>query len=306
MASIIEDIRGAFEKKDNAVIKIILINLFVFVGLIVLGFFLSFSDSTQSINQFIKRQFVLNAPLEQFIRQPWTLFTYSFHHDGFFHILFNMITLYWFGMMLQDFIGGQKLVNIYLLGGLLGGLVYIFIHNLLALAPESFGINNISATIGGASAAVFAVLFATVTLVPDYEFYFFRLFLVKIKYLAWAFLLLSFLNPSSGISHAAGALIGFSYIKLLRSGLDLGSPIEGIYNWFKSLGGEKTSKTQKKSYSKSPVYNMSTASKNTTSGEYTPRQEDIDAILDKIGKSGYESLSKEEKEILYRASQQKD
>jgi hypothetical protein len=217
-----------------------------------------------------------------------------------------MITLYWFGMMLQDFIGGQKLVNIYLLGGLLGGLVYIFIHNLLALAPESFGINNISATIGGASAAVFAVLFATVTLVPDYEFYFFRLFLVKIKYLAWAFLLLSFLNPSSGISHAAGALIGFSYIKLLRSGLDLGSPIEGIYNWFKSLGGEKTSKTQKKSYSKSPVYNMSTASKNTTSGEYTPRQEDIDAILDKIGKSGYESLSKEEKEILYRASQQKD
>jgi membrane associated rhomboid family serine protease len=306
MASIIEDIRGAFEKKDNAVIKIILINLFVFVGLIVLGFFLSFSDSTQSINQFIQRQFVLNAPLEQFIRQPWTLFTYSFHHDGFFHILFNMITLYWFGMMLQDFIGGQKLVNIYLLGGLLGGLVYIFIHNLLALAPESFGINNISATIGGASAAVFAVLFATVTLVPDYEFYFFRLFLVKIKYLAWAFLLLSFLNPSSGISHAAGALIGFSYIKLLRSGLDLGSPIEGIYNWFKSLGGEKTSKTQKKSYSKSPVYNMSTASKNTTSGEYTPRQEDIDAILDKIGKSGYESLSKEEKEILYRASQQKD
>jgi membrane associated rhomboid family serine protease len=306
MASIIEDIRGAFEKKDNAVIKIILINLFVFVGLIVLGFFLSFSDSTQSINQFIQRQFVLNAPLEQFIRQPWTLFTYSFHHDGFFHILFNMITLYWFGMMLQDFIGGQKLVNIYLLGGLLGGLVYIFIHNLLALAPESFGINNISATIGGASAAVFAVLFATVTLVPDYEFYFFRLFLVKIKYLAWAFLLLSFLNPSSGISHAAGALIGFSYIKLLRSGLDLGSPIEGIYNWFKSLGGEKTSKTQKKSYSKSPVYNMSTASKNTTPGEYTPRQEDIDAILDKIGKSGYESLSKEEKEILYRASQQKD
>jgi membrane associated rhomboid family serine protease len=306
MASIIEDIRGAFEKKDNAVVKIILINLFVFVGLMVLGFFLSFSDSTQSINQFIQRQFVLNAPLEQFIRQPWTLFTYSFHHDGFFHILFNMITLYWFGMMLQDFIGGQKLVNIYLLGGLLGGLIYIFIHNLLALAPESFGINNISATIGGASAAVFAVLFATITLVPDYEFYFFRLFLVKIKYLAWAFLLLSFLNPSSGISHAAGAFIGFSYIKLLRSGLDLGSPIESIYNWFKSLGGKKTSKTQKKSYSKSPVFNMSTASKNTAPGEYAPRQEDVDAILDKIGKSGYESLSKEEKEILYRASQKKD
>lgn len=306
MASILEDIRGAFDKKDNAVVKIILINLFVFVGLMILGFFLSFSDSTQAINQFIQRQFVLNVPLKEFVWQPWTLLTYSFHHDGFFHILFNMITLYWFGMLLQDFIGGQKLVNIYLLGGLLGGLIYIFVHNLLALAPDSFGINNISATIGGASAAVFAVLFATITLVPDYEFYFFRLFLVKIKYVAWAFLLLSFLNPSSGISHAAGAFIGFGYIKLLRSGLDLGTPIESVYNWWKSLGDKKTTKTQRKSYSKSPVYNMSTTSKSTASNNFVPGQEEVDAILDKIGKSGYESLSKEEKEILYRASQQKD
>ncbi|MDP5139923.1 MAG: rhomboid family intramembrane serine protease [Spirosomaceae bacterium] len=289
----------------NAITKIILVNLFVFVGLMVLGFFLSFSDATQSINQFIQRQFVLNAPLKEFIFQPWTLLTYSFHHDGFFHILFNMITLYWFGMLLQDFIGGQKLVNIYLLGGILGGLIYIFVHNLLALAPESFGINNISASIGGASAAVFAVLFATITLVPDYEFFFFRLFLVKIKYVAWAFLLLSFLNPSSGISHAAGAFVGFGYIKLLRSGLDLGSPIEGIYNWWKSLGGKKTFKTPTKSYTKSPVY-VSTATKTAVSGDYFPGQSEVDAILDKIGKSGYESLSKEEKEILYRASQQKD
>lgn len=305
MASIIEDIRSAFSKKDNAITKIILINIFVFIGLVVLGFFLSFSDATQSINRFIQRQFVLNAPLKEFIFQPWTLLTYSFHHDGFFHILFNMITLYWFGMLLQDFIGGQKLVNIYLLGGILGGVIYIFVHNLLALAPASFEINNISASIGGASAAVFAVLFATITLVPDYEFYFFRLFLIKIKYVAWVFLLLSFLNPSSGISHAAGAFIGFGYIKLLRSGLDLGSPIEGIYNWWKGLGNKKTTATAKKSYSKSPVY-MSVSSKNTPSNEYFPRQEDVDAILDKIGKSGYESLSKEEKEILYRASQKKD
>lgn len=305
MASIIEDIKGAFGKKDNAITKIILVNLFVFIGLMVLGFFLSFSDATQSINQFIQRQFVLNAPLKEFIFQPWTLLTYSFHHDGFFHILFNMITLYWFGMLLQDFIGGQKLVNIYLLGGILGGLIYIFVHNLLALAPESFGINNISAIIGGASAAVFAVLFATITLVPDYEFYFFRLFLVKIKYVAWVFLLLSFLNPSSGISHAAGAFVGFGYIKLLRSGLDLGSPIEAIYNWWKNLGGNKTYNAPTKSYSKSPVY-MSTAPKAAVSGDYFPGQSEVDAILDKIGKSGYESLSKEEKEILYRASQQKD
>ena len=305
MASILDDIRAAFGKKDNAVTKIILINIIVFVGLLIIGLFFSFSDSTQAINSFIQRQFVLHAPLEQFIRQPWTLLTYSFHHDGFFHILFNMITLYWFGILLQDFIGSQKIINIYLLGGLLGGLIYIFVHNLLALAPESYGINNISATIGGASAAVFAVLFATITLVPDYEFYFFRLFLIKIKYVAWAFLLFSFLNPSSGISHAAGAFIGFSYIKLLRSGVDLGSPIEAIGTWWKSLGTKKPPRTQQRKYSKSPVY-TSSASANTLSTDYFPGQEEVDAILDKIGKSGYESLSKEEKEVLYRASQKKD
>lgn len=305
MASILDDIRAAFEKKDNAVTKIILINIIVFVGLLVIGLFFSFSDSTQAINSFIQRQFVLHAPIEQFVRQPWTLLTYSFHHDGFFHILFNMITLYWFGMLLQDFIGSQKIINIYILGGVLGGLIYIFVHNLLALAPESYGINNISATIGGASAAVFAVLFATITLVPDYEFYFFRLFLIKIKYVAWAFLLFSFLNPSSGISHAAGAFIGFSYIKLLRSGVDLGTPIEILGNWWKSLGAKKPPRTQQSKYTKSPVY-TSSASSNTTSTDYFPQQEEVDAILDKIGKSGYESLSKEEKETLYRASQKKD
>lgn len=305
MASILDDIRAAFGKKDNAVTKIILINIIVFVGLLIVGLFFSFSESTQAINNVIQRQFVLHAPLEQFIRQPWTLLTYSFHHDGFFHILFNMITLYWFGMLLQDFIGSQKIINIYILGGVLGGLIYIFIHNLLALAPESYGINNISVTIGGASAAVFAVLFATITLVPDYEFYFFRLFLIKIKYVAWAFLLFSFLNPSSGISHAAGAFIGFSYVKLLRSGVDLGTPIEVLGNWFKSLGAKKAPGTQQKKYSKSPVYTSSTIGK-TASTEYFPQQEEVDAILDKIGKSGYESLSKEEKEILYRASQKKD
>ncbi len=305
MASILDDIRAAFEKKDSAVTKIILINILVFVGLLIVSLFFSFSDSTQALNNVIQRQFLLHAPIEQFIRQPWTLLTYSFHHDGFFHILFNMITLYWFGMLLQDFIGSQKIVNIYLLGGLFGGLIYILIHNLLALAPESYGINNISATIGGASAAVFAVLFATITLVPDYEFYFFRLFLVKIKYVAWAFLLFSFLNPSSGISHAAGAFVGFGYIKLLRSGLDLGAPIEVLGNWWKSLGTKKPPQTQQRQYSKSAVY-TSSASNNTLSTDYYPRQEEVDAILDKIGKSGYESLSKEEKETLYRASQKKD
>lgn len=306
MASILEDIRGAFARKSNAILKLVLINVFVFAGLVLFGFFLSFSEVTKSINAVIQEQFQLAAPIKQFIRQPWTLLTYSFMHDGFFHLVFNMITFYWFGMLIEDFIGSQKLVNIYLLGGILGGVIYILIHNMLAVAPASFGINNISPLISGASAAVYAVMFATITLVPDYEFYFFRLFLVKIRYVAWAFLILSFLNPSSGISHAGGAFVGYSYIKLLRTGIDLGAFIEAIGRGWDSLWAKKPrASSAQKRYSKSPVF-MSSTSNNTINTSFFPGQDEVDAILDKIGKSGYESLSKEEKEILYRASQKKD
>ena len=280
-----------------------LINAGVFLSLILIGFIFSFSPSGGVINKIITDNFELIAPIKSFIRKPWTLLTYCFTHYGFFHLLFNMLSLFWFGTLVQEFIGSRKLLNIYLIGGIISGLIYVAVYNLLALSPQ---LNNISPTILGASAAVYAVMFAAVALLPEYEFYLFGIVLIKIKYLAWAFLLISFVVPSSGISHLGGALAGYSYIYLLRRGTDLGSPIEAVSDWWSNLWKPKPQvKIPQRKYSESTVASKSGSNSNLDPN-YFPDQDEVDAILDKIGKSGYESLTKEEKQKLYRASQKKD
>lgn len=302
MASFIDDIKSPF-KKGNTLVQLMLINAGVFLSLILIGFIFSFSPKGGFMNKIITDNFELIAPIKSFIRKPWTLLTYCFTHYGFFHLLFNMLSLFWFGTLVQEFIGSRKLLNIYLIGGITSGLIYIAVYNLLALSPQ---LNNISPTILGASAAVYAVMFAAVALLPEYEFYLFGIILIKIKYLAWAFLLISFIVPSSGVSHLGGAIAGYSYIYLLRRGTDLGSPIEAVGDWWSNLWKPKPQvKIPQRKYSESTVASKSGSSANLDPN-YFPDQDEVDAILDKIGKSGYESLTKEEKQKLYRASQKKD
>ena len=303
MASFIDDIKNPF-RKGNTLVQLMLINAAVFLSLILLGFIFSFMPRGAAISNTITKNFELIAPIIEFIQKPWTLITYCFSHDGFFHLLFNMLTLYWFGTLVQEFIGSRKLLNIYIIGGLVSGLFYIAIYNLLTLWPQ---INNISPNILGASAAVYAVMFAAVTLLPEYEFYLFGVVLIKIKYLAWAFLLISFIVPSSGISHLGGAISGYSYIYLLKKGVDLGSPVEAISDWWSNFWIAKPqAKIPQRKYSESTVASKSGSSNTNLDPNYFPDQDEVDAILDKIGKSGYESLTKEEKQKLYRASQKKD
>lgn len=283
--------------------QLMLINAGVFLSLILIGFIFSFFPSGGVINKVITNNFELIAPIKSFIRKPWTLLSYCFTHYGFFHLLFNMLSLFWFGTLVQEFIGSRKLLNIYLIGGIISGLIYVAVYNLLALSPQ---INNISPIILGASAAVYAVMFAAVALLPEYEFYLFGIVLIKIKYLAWAFLLISFVAPSSGISHLGGAIAGYSYIYLLRRGTDLGSPIEAVSDWWSNLWKPKPQvKIPQRKYSESTV-TIKSGSNTNLDPNYFPDQDEVDAILDKIGKSGYESLTKEEKQKLYRASQKKD
>lgn len=302
MANFLEDIKNPF-RRGNTLVQLMLINAIVFLSLILTGAILSFFPEGNVINKAINDNVLLIAPVGEFIWKPWTLLTYCFTHYSFWHLLFNMLTLFWFGTLVQEFIGSRKLMNIYIIGGVFSGLIYIAIYNLLSLAPQ---VNNINSTVLGASAAVCAVMFAAVTLLPEYEFYFFGLFLIKIKYIAWFFLLLSFIVPSSGISHLGGALAGYSYIYLLRKGIDLGSPIETVGDWWSSLWRPKPKmKIPQRKYSESTVSSKGISSSNLDPN-YFPDQDEVDAILDKIGKSGYESLTKEEKQKLYRASQKKD
>ena len=302
MANFLDDIKNPF-RRGNTLVQLMLINAVVFLSLILAGVILSFFPEGNVINKTINDNVLLIAPIREFIWKPWTLLTYCFTHYSFWHLLFNMLTLFWFGTLVQEFIGSRKLMNIYIIGGIFSGLVYIGIYNLLSLTPQ---VNNINSTVLGASAAVCAVMFAAVTLLPEYEFYFFGLFLIKIKYIAWFFLLLSFIVPSSGISHLGGALAGYSYIYLLRKGVDLGSPIETIGDWWSSLWRPKPKmKIPQRKYSESTVSSKGLSTTNLDPN-YFPDQDEVDAILDKIGKSGYESLTKEEKQKLYRASQRKD
>ena len=302
MANFLDDIKNPF-RRGNTLVQLMLINGIVFLSLILGGVILSFVPEGNVINKSINDNVLLIAPIKEFIWKPWTLLTYCFTHYSFWHLLFNMLTLFWFGTLVQEFIGSRKLMNIYIIGGIFSGLIYIGIYNLLSLTPQ---VNNINSTVLGASAAVCAVMFAAVTLLPEYEFYFFGLFLIKIKYIAWFFLLLSFIVPSSGISHLGGAMAGYSYIYLLRKGIDLGSPIETIGDWWSSLWRPKPKmKIPQRKYSESTVSSKGISSTNLDPN-YFPDQDEVDAILDKIGKSGYESLTKEEKQKLYRASQKKD
>jgi hypothetical protein len=206
-----------------------------------------------------------------------------------------MLVLYWTGRIFSEFLGGVKLVSVYLLGGLTGGLLYVGAYNLFPVFSNSVSVSQLI----GASAGVFAVLVGVATLVPDYAVNLILFGPVRMKFIA-LFLVIMYLvsipldNAGGNISHLGGALIGFVYIKALRSGTNIGSWIDKISMTVVSLIKRRT------------TLRVVKGGRQEKQGKSAPRQEIIDAILDKISKSGYSSLSKEEKETLFRASKEKE
>ncbi|HEX3383793.1 MAG TPA: rhomboid family intramembrane serine protease, partial [Mucilaginibacter sp.] len=201
------------------------------------------------------------------------------------HILFNMLWLYWMGQIFEEYLGNKRTVGLYILGGLTGALFFVASYNVFPYFAHSGLV--IGSTDIGASAAIMAIIIATATLLPDYTIYLFIIGPVRLKWLALFFVIIDFisiLGPNAGgeISHLGGALFGFIYIKQLQRGND-------IVGFFNNL-------FKKRSKLKVAVKNA------TQNGGNKPRQDEVDRILDKISRTGYESLSKQEKEILFRAS----
>src|SRR5689334_4371796 len=130
MNGILDDFRNAFSRKNNGLIQIILINIIVFLLISVLWVVLKFSNN-MALLATITDQLVLPASLSRLMYKPWTLFTYFFTHQDILHILFNMLFLYWFGKLIEEYLGNRRLINLYILGGLVGGLLYIAMYNLL-------------------------------------------------------------------------------------------------------------------------------------------------------------------------------
>lgn len=296
MSSVFDDIRNSFNKTGSGLNQIILINVLVFVVFIILNVVLTLTGN-KAIYEMIAHQFFLPASFESFIYKPWTLITYFFTHDtgDFFHIIFNMIFLYWFGSLISEFLGSKRLVSLYVLGGIAGGLIYMTAYNFIPYFADKVG----NTFLLGASGSVYAVVIGAAVLIPDYTFFLLLLGPVKIKYIAGFYALLSFaqtIGPNAGgnIAHLGGALMGFVYIWQLKKGNDWGKPINAFFEFFNTLFKPKP--TMKVTY-------RNTDRKQQTNSVEDVSQDEIDAILDKISKHGYEKLTKEEKQKLFKASQ---
>lgn len=267
-------------RSGNPLFLFIGINILVFlvIGLITVAEFLF--GSNISVADWIIRQLSMPANLEILPYKFWTIFTYMFLQREVFHILFNLLWLYWMGMIFLDFLNNRQFIFTYLAGGIAGALLYLLAYNTL---PAFTGLAQNSILLGS-SASVMAVVIATATLVPDFTIRLLLFGAVRLKYLAIAYFVLDIIgmggaNPGGSIAHIGGAILGFVFIKQLNSGSDL-------------------SKILKKRPKLKVVQNKS----NTGSGPIHTDQETIDKILDKISKSGYDSLNKSEKEALFKAS----
>jgi len=291
------DFKSAFQRHNNAHAQLIIINVVIFL---VIGFIsvVGVIASASAIPDFIYQQFTIPPTIAEYLTRPWTLITYMFAHSRYdiFHILFNMLALYWFGKLFVEYLGSDKLIAVYVLGGLAGGLLYLLMFNTVPFFVERSGFSGMV----GASAAVFAIIVATATLLPDYTFHLLFFGPVRIKYIALFYVVLSFLgttqeNAGGNIAHLGGALMGFVYIKQLQAGVNWGGWITITLDWFKDLF--KPKRNVKVTYRKEEKRSGS-----KPSGPSKASQAEIDAILDKISDRGYESLTKEEKEKLFNAS----
>lgn len=257
------------------------INVIVFLLINVPDTLAQFLFRTGVIGYYSNEYLQLPSNLSVLLKHFWTPVTYMFMHAGWLHILFNMLWLYWFGQIFEEYLGKNRTVGLYLMGGLCGAFLFLLCYNTLPIFAHQ------DTSLVGASAGVMAIIIATATLLPDYSLSLFLIGPVKLKWIALFFVLIDFLGiigPNSGgeIAHLGGALIGFVYIKQLQKGNDWVARISGIFK-----AKPKLKVVSKNSYGKS-------------AGK--PRQEEIDLILDKISQSGYDSLSKQEKEVLFRAS----
>lgn len=280
-------------KTAGIVAKIIVINLAVFL-IVNLGSFL-FNSSHYQITQW----FVLPESLGEFILQPWSFITYSFLHFGFWHLFWNMLWLYWFGGFVLNLFSPKRFLTVYLLGAICGGILYVLAYNIFPVFSKSQGY------LLGASAAVRAIVIFIAAYTPNTRV---RLFVFNIK--LWhigAFVVLMDLiqlpnSPNAGglLAHLGGALFGYLYAIQLANGNDIGRWFENGMDWLVDLFKPKSKKPFRKVHrTKSSVSVRKDFEKNKTEN-----QKKIDSILDKIGKSGYDSLTKAEKDFLFNAGKE--
>lgn len=295
MPSLLEDIKQQLGKRDSLQ-KLIIFNVVVFVLFGITHQVCKLIQSPFEIYFYAEKYLAVPSSIDSLIYRPWSIITYAFYHEDILHILFNMLWLYWMGKIFAEYLGNKKLTAVYFLGAIAGAILYILFFNIFPLFEN---VVELSFALG-ASASVLAITIAVATLMPDYTIFLLLIGPVKMKWIAAVTILLDLLSMTGGnagghIAHLGGALFGFIYIRQLKKGNDIGGWFikiaDMVQNFFSTKPKMKVAYRKKRSSLDDEFMEQKKSN-----------QEIIDHILDKISKSGYGSLTNEEKELLFRAS----
>lgn len=312
LQSIWNDVKREFGY-GNMVTRIIIINLAIFVGINIFKLILYISGGGQlpALYDQVVHFFCMSSDWKFFLTHPWGIITSMFLHEGFWHILWNMLFMYWFGRIVSDFIGNQRILPIYLLGGIAGAVLFFVFANAFPVMPiGKFAL--------GASAGVMAIVVAAGAISPDYVMRLLFLGDVKLKYIVAVLVFLDLIvipnggNTGGHIAHLGGAAFGWFFVYQLRNGTDLALPVNRLLDTISSFFSGQRRRKPKVVYRNPNRQAPPRRTKKSRAGNRAPsdrgngqgHQDRLDAILDKIKQSGYDSLNAEEKEFLFNASKQ--
>lgn len=280
--SLIDTIKHKY-KTGNIIEKLIYINIAMFTITLLISVLEGLYKGNQN---FLMQWFSLDDNFSEFLGKPWTIISYGFLHSGFIHLIFNMITLYFMGSFFIQYFTQKQALQFYILGTLFGGIFFMVSQNYFPLFDD-----GIHTTLVGASAGISAIILGITTYMPNYQIKIPLLGFVKLWHITavWlAFNIIGLIGPNAGgsFSHLGGALFGFLYVnQASNKKIDIFSRLLAMFK-----RKEKPLKT---------VYKSKKNSKKSTKNTDLNQQQ-IDAILDKISKSGYDTLTKAEKEFLFK------
>ncbi len=284
--NILDDLKLQY-KTGGMVQKLIFWNIGLFLVFTLLDVVLKFSKIDFNYFDFV----ALSSNIDTFLVKPWTIITFNFFHAGIFHLIFNLLILHFSGRLFNTYFTDKQLFGVYVLGGIFSGVTFVLSYIFIGKAG----------LLVGASGAIMAILIATTAYAPFMLLRIPLIGIVKPWHVAFVILFIDLIqlpleNTGGHLAHLGGALFGFIYIKILQSGTDLTKPLsmflDAIVNIFKPKN-----KTPFKKVHRNTTKNVVNSSKSKK--DFTQKQ--IDDILDKISKSGYDSLTKEEKKFLFKA-----
>lgn len=302
--SILNDIRYQFQS-GNTITRLIIVNVALFLAITLFQLVLLVSSGfkpQQGLFGEVMNYLFLSDDLLWDAKHPWTILTHMFTHVGFFHLLFNMMILYWFGRIAGDLLGDHRMLPLYLYSGLAGALIY------LLSAPIIY---EGSTNLHGASAAIMGIVAAAGITAPDYQMRLLLIGDVRLKYIVAGLLLIYVIgianmdNVGGHMAHLGGAAFGFFYVHMLRQGVDLTRSFRRLISLFKKpvRPPSKTVKRKVTMEVRHRAANQISDISNPIERAFDGDQERLDSILDKIKQSGFESLSEEDKKFLHDASQ---